>query len=89
MAIHDRVRKALLPILPAAMEIATKYGLPSDFRAGHRPRHFAGNLADPDAVRLIVLLAEPGSNPGEEELKRDPATWLEDVTCDGLGNGGF
>jgi hypothetical protein len=87
--IHDRVRKALLPILPAAMDIAKRYGLPADYSAGHRPRHFAGNLAEPDAVRLVLLLAEPGSNPGPEELDRAPANWLDDVTCDGLGNGGF
>lgn len=89
MLIHDHVREVLLPILPAAQEISRRHGLPTDYKAGHRPRYFAGNLGEPSAVRLILLLAEPGSSPGREELKCDEATWLEDVTCDGLGDGGF
>lgn len=89
MLIHDHVREVLLPILPKAQEISRRHGLPTDYKAGHRPRYFAGNLGEPSAVRLILLLAEPGSSPGREELNCDEATWLEDVTCDGLGHGGF
>ena len=89
MKIHDRVREALLPILSAAMDIAVRHGLASDYGAGNRPRHIAGNLAEPDELRLILLLAEPGSSPGPEELNRNKAAWIDDVTCDGLGNGRF
>jgi len=89
MKIHNQIREALLPILPASMDIARRFSLPCEYKAGNRPRHFAGNLADPLAVRLILLLAEPGSAPGAEEINRDEVTWLQDVTCDGLGNGGF
>ena len=88
IVIHDRVRKSLLPILPAALDIARRHGLPADYKAGHRPRHIAGNLRDPSEVELILLLAEPGSAPFPEELNRTQETWLEDITCDGVGNGG-
>lgn len=88
MIIHERVRQALLPILPAAINIAQRYGLPSDYNAGHRPRHIAGNITNPDDVQVILLLAEPGSSPGEEEKHCPQSSWLDDVTCDGLGNGG-
>jgi hypothetical protein len=88
MIIDNRVREALLPILPAAITIARRRGLPADYRAGHRPRHVAGNLNDPGAVEVILLLGEPGSSPGPEELNRNETTWLDDITCDGLGNGG-
>lgn len=89
MLIHPSVREALQPVLPGAMAIARRHGLPSDYQAGHRPRHMAGNLSDPQTVRLVVLLAEPGSSPGPEEMGRSERTWLEDVTCDGVGGGGF
>lgn len=87
--IHDSVREAMLSILPAAMDMARRHGLPAEYRSGNRPRHVAGNLKEPSAVRVILLLAEPGSSPGAEELNRDEATWLDDITCDGLGHGGF
>ncbi|HXY57185.1 MAG TPA: hypothetical protein VEH76_01260 [Methylocystis sp.] len=88
MIIHEQVRESLSPILPAALDIARRYGLPADYEAGHRPRHVAGNLSNPSEVKIILLLAEPGSNPFPEELGRSEKTWIEDITCDGLGNGG-
>lgn len=89
MLIDDSIRSALLPILPAAMDISKRHGLPSDYKSGHRPRHIAGNLADPEAVRTILLLAEPGSSPDYEELNRDEADWIDDICCDGVGGKGF
>ncbi len=88
MVIDERIRQSLQSILPAAMEIALRFNLPTDYRAGHRPRHVAGNLADPAAIRLILLLAEQGSSPGPEEQNREMTNWLDDVVCDGVGGGG-
>jgi hypothetical protein len=89
MRVHAEVKAALLSIMVEAIRIAQRYELPFDYQAGNRPRHIAGNLENPKAVRVIVLLAEPGSRPGPEELRRDESTWLDDVSCDGLGGGGF
>jgi len=87
--IDESVRTVMSGILPASMSIATRHGLPCDYTAGHRPRYVAGNLSDPSLVRIILLMAEPGSSPASGEVGRDEATWLYDVTCDGLGNGGY
>ena len=38
-------------------------------------------------MRLVLLLAEPGSSPDREELNRSEAQWIEDVTGDGMGGG--
>ncbi|WP_424966684.1 hypothetical protein [Dinoroseobacter sp. S375] len=70
------------------MQIARDHGLPNEFEKGHRPRHFAGALDRPDSVEVLLLLAEPGSNPGHWEIGRKIEDWLYEVCSDGLGKKG-
>lgn len=86
--IAPSVSAYLLRTMPVAMRLAKDYGLPADFAAGHRPRHFAGALDKPESVEVLLLLAEPGSTPFAWELRRSEDTWLDDVTSDGCGERG-
>ena len=88
MIIDDDVRETLLSIRDSAIDIARRHGLPADYEKGHSPRHVAGNLANPSEVEIILLLAEPASDPWPEEVNGNEATWIEDVMCDGVGKGG-
>ena len=86
--IDKRAADCLLEILPHAMKIAEDFKLPANFAAGHRPRHFAGALDIPESVKVVLLLAEPGSDPVECEIGRSVDSWLHDVTSDGCGTRG-
>lgn len=70
------------------MRIAQEHGLPSNYAAGERPRHFAGALDAPANVEIVLLAAEPGSTPYDWERGRPKSAWLNDVTSDGLGRRG-
>jgi len=86
--IDPRVGDFLQDAFPQVMRIAEVHGLPCDYAAGERPRHFAGALDTPENVQLLLLMAEPGSTPYEWERGRPVETWLNDVTCDGTGRRG-
>lgn len=86
--IDASVRDFLRDAFPKAMRIARDHGLPNDYSAGERPRHFAGALDTPERVELLLLTAEPGSRPYDWERGRPTDAWLDDVTSDGLGRRG-
>src|SRR5688572_237966 len=86
--IHPKVSECLKQAFPPVIRIARDHGLPTDYQAGQRPRHFAGALDDPDSVQVVLLLAEPAGYPYAWEQDRKLETWLDDVASNGVGTRG-
>ena len=68
-------------ILPMATDIrlrrlAEDGGLRWDFKAGYAPLYLKGNWEQPERVKLVLMLAEPGRPDDDESFSAIPEEWF-------------
>ena len=68
-------------ILPIATDtrlrrLAEDGGLRWDFAAGYAPLYLKGNWEQPESVKLVLLLAEPGPPDEGESFSTNPDEWF-------------
>ena len=71
-------------ILPMATDsrlrrLAEEGGLRWDFEAGYAPLYLKGNWEQPERVKLVLMLAEPGRPDRNESFSTAPEEWFRQV----------
>ena len=73
-----RFREVVLPMATDARlrQLSTAGGLRWDFEAGYAPLYLKGNWEEPERVRLVLMLAEPGRPDDDESFSTTPDEWF-------------
>ena len=56
--------------------LAIDGGLRWDFEAGYAPLYLKGNWEQPERVKLVLMLAEPGRPDEYESFSEEPDEWF-------------
>lgn len=74
-----RLKEAILRMVrePELNRLANSAGLPWDFDKGYAPRWLTGNWEYPEAVELVIFLAEPSTPVTAESYSTDPEIWFD------------
>lgn len=72
------LRGLLIPMAddPDLRGSVERNGMISDFSRGYAPRGLTGNWKRPEAVELVLLLAEPSTPEPRERYDPDPDGWF-------------
>ena len=68
-------------VLPMATDtrlrrLARKGGLRWDFKKGYAPLYLKGNWEQPERVKLVLLMAEPGRPDPNKSFSKNPDEWF-------------
>ena len=68
-------------VLPMATDtrlrrLAGKGGLRWDFKKGYAPSYLKGNWEQPERVKLVLMLAEPGRPDPNKSFSKNPDEWF-------------
>lgn len=71
-------RDIVLPMATDAQlrRLAIDGGLRWDFESGYAPLYLKGNWEQPERVKLVLMLAEPGRPDEYESFSEDPDEWF-------------